>query len=178
MGKGTKNLQKTKVEGGMDEENTRSARLNRIKRKVIQKKGKKNITGNFQKKKINAVMGMDLENKKDHKKMKAQQIRLKIKTKKEVKSDPQMLKSFNERFETESRKFLDSKKFSKGQKKRLKRKVIFVGKKMLGPYVEEKALRSVLEREGKGGLAEADLHNGRVGERVEIHRNGLGAGKA
>jgi hypothetical protein len=66
-----------------------------------------------------------LDERKEQDTKKREAIRLRIKNKNKIKHNPSLLKDFNERFETESKRILGTKKHSHGQKKRLKRKVSF-----------------------------------------------------
>lgn len=66
---------------------------------------------------------LELQQRKNEADKKREAIRLRIKNKNKIKHNPSLLKDFNERFETESKRILGTKKYSHGQKKRLKRKV-------------------------------------------------------
>jgi len=67
----------------------------------------------------------ELSERKSQENKKREAIRLRLKNKNKIKHNPTLLKDFNERFETESRKILTEGKHSHGQKKRLKRKVSY-----------------------------------------------------
>ena len=78
---------------------------------------------------------------------KREAIRLRLKNKNKIKHNPGLLKDFNERFETESKRMLSTGKHSHNQKKRLKRKVILLLNDCfsvltcyLGPFFEKETL--------------------------------------
>lgn len=68
---------------------------------------------------------------------KKEEIKNRLKNKKSIKLDPTVLKNYNEKFETESRKVLDAGKLAAGKRKRLKKKAHYTKKKMFGQYIDK-----------------------------------------
>ena len=132
MGKGLKAIKKAEnamaVEDGSGADLKKAKNANKVKlltklrAKRIQKQAKKVKPSKAARR--GQPTAMEIERRKQEARRVRTQIKKRLRNKKKIKLEPQLLKDFNERFETESKKFLDSSSLSKGQKKRLKRKVI------------------------------------------------------
>ena len=65
------------------------------------------------------------------------EIKARLKNKKEVKLEPTLLKSYQDKFETESKKLLGEKKLAPGKRKRLKKRAHYIKKQLFDKYIEQ-----------------------------------------
>ena len=63
-------------------------------------------------------------------------IKQRLIAKKAVRLEPEILKNYNEKFETESKRLLDD-KLAAGKRKRLKKRQHYIKKKMFGKYIDQ-----------------------------------------
>ena len=103
------------VPGAMQEEDSRGQKKQVVAR-VIKKK---RLTKAQQK---NEALYAHRESEKVKADRKRAEIKARLRNKKEVKLEPTLLKSYQEKFETESKKLLGEKKLAPGKRKRLKKR--------------------------------------------------------
>ena len=69
--------------------------------------------------------------------MKKKEIKTRLQNKKNVKLDHTLLKTYQEKFETESRKVLKEKVHAAGKRKRLKKRTHYIKKQLFNKYIEQ-----------------------------------------
>lgn len=141
--KGAKNQPKMNIEEKRDdsdseefriEENGMMNELSKPSIKIEKKIFKKKLSEGAKK---NKFLESVRDRVKTEQSKKLKEIKNRIKNKKEVKLDPSLLKNYNEKYETESQKLLNSQVYAAAKRKRLKKRTHYIKKQMFNSYIEK-----------------------------------------